>query len=167
MWVELSSQQSWHSQRECVPLTHNSTHSVTALTLQAWGTEGAQKSRRQGHKKKKKKHGSQTDSKMLQCKTWHDGQKHPRHDCGERKKRPKDGGGGIQQLQSSCDLVCGERWTREGWKEDEPWNLTKIERSTKKGTHMRIYEDPKLHGGNKIPLMQHIWLTAVAPLSQT
>lgn len=38
MWVKPSSQQSWRNQRECVLLTHNSTHTAfRALSLQAWG----------------------------------------------------------------------------------------------------------------------------------
>lgn len=65
---------------------------------------------------------------------------------GREKKRPKDGGGGTEQLQSSCDLVCGEGCTRERWKKEEP-----RPKLTKRVCAMRIYENPNLHGENKNP----------------
>lgn len=57
---------------------------------------------------------------MLHSKIWHGGQKHPRHECGKRKKRPKDGGGGFSNSRAVVTWCVANAVPERGGKRMNP-----------------------------------------------
>lgn len=95
--------------RENVSYWHTTAHAASrALSLQAWGTQGAKKSMRLGPWKHK--HDTQADSKMLCIKIWQDGQKHQRQEReGERGQRMGEGEVSHVESYRGDVMWCAEK----------------------------------------------------------